>query len=168
MHQKYLTNPILRLRHQQGAAIVEFALILTLLITLMAGIFEFGRAFWYYDAMTKATRDGARLMSVADMTTIASVGVGRAKDQVVFVVTDPDGGARVPDFTTANVVVTCLDAAFDDSTCADGTAPGGVRVQITGYTMAIGQFIPFLIGNSSYSVTLAPPNSPHTSMAYMP
>lgn len=156
---------IKRSARQHGAAVVEFALILTLLISLMAGIFEFGRAFWYYDALVKATRDGARLMSVSAKATIASTGVQAAKDAVAFAVADPVAGAGVPDFTAANVAVTCLNDAFDDITCADGTAPGGVRVQIVGYTMTIGQFIPILLGaSSSYSATL----SPHTSMAYMP
>lgn len=150
---------------QHGAAVIEFALILALLISLLAGIFEFGRAFWYYDALTKATRDGARLMSVSAKATIASSGVQAAKNAVAFAVADPAAGAGVPDFTTANVEVTCLNATFDDDTCADGTAPGGVRVQIIDYTMTIGQFIPFLIGaSSSYSATLAP----HTTMRYMP
>jgi Flp pilus assembly protein TadG len=150
--------------HQHGVAIVEFALVLTLLITIMAGIFEVGRAFWYYDALTKATRDGARLMAVApkaNLTTAATGGVAKAKIQVVDAVT----AAGVPSFTTANVAVTCLDAAFNDSTCVNGTAPGGVRVQITGFSLTVGQFIPFLIGaNSNYSASL----TPHTTMRYMP
>lgn len=152
-------------KHQQGAVVVEFALVLTLLVTLMAGIFEFGRAFWYYDALTKATRDGARLMSVTGKETISSTGVGLAKAQVAYAVSDTISGAGVPNFTTANVDVICLDAAFNDSTCTDGTAPGGIRVQIVDYSMTIGQFIPFLIGaSSSYSASL----SPHTTMRWMP
>lgn len=146
---------------QQGAAVIEFALILTLLISMMAGIFEFGRAFWYYDALTKATRDGARLMSVSAKATIASVAVGTAQTLVANAVT----AAGVPGFAVGNVAVTCLDAAYSDSACTDGTAPGGVRVQIVGYNLLIGQFIPFLIGaSSSYTATL----SPHTTMRYMP
>ncbi|RJG04568.1 TadE/TadG family type IV pilus assembly protein [Noviherbaspirillum sedimenti] len=145
---------------QHGAAVIEFALILALLISLLAGIFEFGRAFWYYDALTKATRDGARAMSVSATADIASVGVGLAKKEVADAVT----AAGVPDFTEGNVAVTCLNDAFDDAACTDGATPGGVRVQIVGYTMSIGQFIPFLIGaSSSYSATL----SPHTTMRYM-
>lgn len=160
------TNPCKRrLARQHGAVVVEFALILTLLISLMAGVFEFGRAFWYYDALTKATRDGARLMSVSAKSTIASAGVQAAKDAVAFAVADPIEGAGVPDFTTANVAVTCLNATFDDAACIDGTAPGGVRVQIIDYTMTIGQFIPFLLGAStSYAANL----SPHTTMRWMP
>lgn len=145
---------------QHGGAAVEFALILALLISILAGIFEFGRAFWYYDALTKATRDGARLMSVTDKASIASSGVSAARQAVV----DAVASAGVPDFDTPNVAVTCLDAAFNDATCTDGTAPGGVRVQIVGYSMTIGQFIPFLLGgSSSYTADL----SPHTTMRYM-
>lgn len=151
-----------RSKRQQGAVVVEFALILTLLITLMAGIFEFGRAFWYYDALTKATRDGARLMSVSPKASIASAAIGDAQTQVVNAVTN----AGIPGFAAANVEVTCLTATFDAGpACADGTAPGGVRVQIIDYTMTIGQFIPFLLGaGSNYAVEL----SPHTAMRYMP
>lgn len=144
--------------------VVEFALILTLLISLMAGIFEFGRAFWYYDALTKATRDGARLMSVApkaSLNTAVTGGIASTKTQV----TDAITAAGVPDFTTNNVAVTCLNATYGDATCTDGTAPGGVRVQIVGYTLTIGQFIPFLLGaSSSYTAAL----SPHTTMRWMP
>lgn len=150
-----------RALQQQGAAIVEFALVLTLLITLMAGIFEFGRAFWYYDALTKSTRDGARLMSVAKNTAVEN-GVTNTIAQVVSAVTD----AGVPNFTGANVQVTCHNAAFTATiACTSGTVIGGVRVQIIGYNMTIGQFIPFLLGGSNnYTAGL----SPHTSMRYMP
>lgn len=145
---------------QDGGAAVEFALILALLISILAGIFEFGRAFWYYDALTKATRDGARLMSVTDKANITPGGVTAAQQAVVNAVTS----AGVPNFTTANVSVTCLDATFNDASCTNGTAPGGVRVQIVGYSMTIGQFIPFLLGgSSSYTADL----SPHTTMRYM-
>lgn len=145
---------------QHGGAAVEFALILALLISILAGIFEFGRAFWYYDALTKATRDGARLMSVTDKASITPGGITAAQQAVVNAVTS----AGVPNFTTANVSVTCLDATFNDASCTNGTAPGGVRVQIVGYSMTIGQFIPFLLGaSSSYTADL----SPQTTMRYM-
>ena len=149
-----------RTARQHGGAAVELALILVVLTTMMAGIFEFGRAFWYYDALTKATRDGARMMSVSPKATISSVAVGLAKTQVVNSVI----AAGVPAFGAANVAVTCLTAALADGTCTDGTAPGGVRVQITGYSITIGQFVPFIIGSST-SYTANP--SPHTSMVYM-
>jgi Flp pilus assembly protein TadG len=162
MRQKISTTSIKRTARQRGGAAVELALILILLTAMMAGIFEFGRAFWYYNALTKATRDGARMMSVSPTATIASSAVGLAKTNVVNAVI----AAGVPSFGVANVAVTCLTAALVDSTCVDGTAPGGVRVQIVGYTITIGQFTPFYIPGSSTSITANP--SPHTSMVYMP
>jgi Flp pilus assembly protein TadG len=147
---------------QHGGAAVELALILLLLTTMMAGIFEFGRAFWYYEALTKATRDGARMMSISPKATIASVAVGNAKTLVVNSVV----AANVPSFVAANVAVTCLTTAFAVGTCTDGIAPGGVRVQITGYTITIGLFSPFYVPGSSTSVTANP--TPHTTMVYMP
>lgn len=161
MHPLKLGSSSRRQLGQRGGSTVEFALLLTLLISILAGIFEFGRAFWYYDALTKATRDGARLMSVTDRANIASAGVATARQLVVSGVTS----AGVPNFSIGNVQVTCLDATFTDATCTNGTSPGGVRVQVVGYSMTIGQFIPFLLGgSSSYTANF----SPHTTMRYMP
>lgn len=146
---------------QRGGAAVEFALVLTLLISILAGIYGFGRAFWYYDALIKASRDAARLMSVSAKAGIGTTGVLAAKAIVVAAADN----AGVPGFSDINVRVLCLDANFDNgSDCVDGTKPGAVRVEIIDYTMAVGQYIPFLIGaSSSYSTTLAP----GTTMRYM-
>ena len=52
-----------RIRTQKGVAIVEFTIVLPLLLLLMLGIAEFGRALYQYNTLTKAVRDGARFMS---------------------------------------------------------------------------------------------------------
>src|SRR3989441_7028931 len=91
----------------RGAAVVEFAIVLTLMLLITAGIFEFGRAFQYYDALAKATRDGARLMSAAPQATINNVALVNAKN---LVVTEANAANLSPNLTTADVVVTCLDA----------------------------------------------------------
>lgn len=154
-----LTRCGFNIRRHAGGAVVEFALLLTMLITLLAGIFEFGRAFWYYDALTKATRDSARFMSVAPKDTIATAGVLAARDLIVTAARN----AGIPSFLATNVDVVCLDLNFNDSVCTDGSAPGGIRVQVS-YPMTIGQFIPFILGGSlRYAATL----SPHTTMRYM-
>ncbi len=143
---------------QSGAALVEFALVESILILLLAGTYEFGRAFAFYDALSKGTRDAARYMSVAKKATINSASVSNAKDIVVAAA----NAAKVPGFARSNVVVTCLDASYNDSSCVDGTAPGGVRVEISGYNVNIGQTIP-LIGSSVRIISL----TPHTTMRYM-
>lgn len=147
-----------QLSKQSGAALVEFGLVASILFLLLAGTWEFGRAFAYYDALSKATRDGARYMSVAKKANINSSAVSNAKDIVVAAA----NAAKVPGFARSNVVVTCLDASYNDSACADGTAPGGIRVEITGYAVNIGQTIP-LIGNAVRNINL----TPRTTMRYM-
>lgn len=50
---------------QKGVAAVEFALLLTLLIPIAFGGTEFGRLFYQYNTLLKATRQAARAMSLA-------------------------------------------------------------------------------------------------------
>jgi Flp pilus assembly protein TadG len=139
----------------RGAAIVEFALVLTLMLLITAGIFEFGRAFQYYDALAKATRDGARYMSTAPKATISSVAVSNAQNLVVAAANTAN---LSPILTTGDVVVTCTPA------CADGTAPADVEVSISGYSINIGGVMPFVSGTTSYTGI---PLAPHTTMRYM-
>lgn len=52
---------------QRGVAAVEFAIVVSLLLTLLFGIIEFSRIIFYWNAATEATRLGARLAVVCDM-----------------------------------------------------------------------------------------------------
>lgn len=55
--------------HQCGAVAVEFALIAVLfLLALLVGIIELGRVFYYMNATAEATRLGARVAVVCDMS----------------------------------------------------------------------------------------------------
>ena len=51
----------LRLRSERGAAILETAITLPLLLLVAAGIFEFGRAYQTWEVVTNAAREGARV-----------------------------------------------------------------------------------------------------------
>ncbi len=57
----------LRERQTRGQALIEFALILPLLILLLLGIFDFGRAVYAYNTVNNAAREGARL-AIVDQT----------------------------------------------------------------------------------------------------
>ena len=46
--------------HKKGQSMVEFALILPLVVLLIAGLFDLGRAFFALITITNATREGAR------------------------------------------------------------------------------------------------------------
>jgi Flp pilus assembly protein TadG len=148
-----------QLSRQRGNAVVELALVIFVLLMLLAGMVEVGRGFAYYEALTKATRDGARAMSVADKATIASSAVATAKALVNQAAQD----SNVPNFSTSLVTVTCLKANYVADTCTDGTAPVGVTVAINNYDLLVGGWMPFLIGPASRHWNFAP----STTMRYM-
>jgi Flp pilus assembly protein TadG len=48
------------LKHEEGAAVVEFALVLPLLLMILFGIIEFGLVLYNQEVITNASREGAR------------------------------------------------------------------------------------------------------------
>ncbi len=52
------------LRSERGAAAVEFALVLPILLVLALGIVEFGRAFQVQATLAAAAREGARVLAL--------------------------------------------------------------------------------------------------------
>lgn len=50
-------------RKESGAVAVEMALLLPMLVLLLFGVTEFGRAIYQYNALAKAVRDSARYLS---------------------------------------------------------------------------------------------------------
>jgi Flp pilus assembly pilin Flp len=61
-------------RNEKGAAIVEFALVVPLLLLLLWGIVDIGRAFYTLNNLASAVREGARTAAVmaTDPTTTAN------------------------------------------------------------------------------------------------
>jgi len=55
-------------RHQQGATVVEFALVLLVYLTFLLGITDFGRMLFTWSGASEATRAGARYAVVCDDT----------------------------------------------------------------------------------------------------
>lgn len=158
---------------QQGVAAVEFAIVVFILLLIAAGMVEFGRVFWYYDALAKGTRDAARYLSTvptASMTATGACGISGmsgvacAKDVVVRAAS----AARVPGFAAGNVSVVCTP-----TDCDAATKPSDVtRVTVSAsFVMTLGALFPFVSSTGPGSVaagtipgvTLAP----HTTMPYM-
>jgi Flp pilus assembly protein TadG len=50
-----------RIRSERGAAIIETAFTLPILLLISVGIFEFGRAYETWQVLTNAAREGARV-----------------------------------------------------------------------------------------------------------
>jgi Flp pilus assembly protein TadG len=53
-----------RVRHERGETLVEFALGLTLFLTILFGTIQFGLAVWQYNVISNLAQEGARWASV--------------------------------------------------------------------------------------------------------
>jgi Flp pilus assembly protein TadG len=148
-------------RAQRGVAAVEFALVLFVLMVLVSGTVEIGKTIWYFNSLTKSTRDGARLLSMAPADELSG-SVAAAKNLVVAAAT----AAGVPDVTVANVEVSCLNGGFSPVACVDGTPPINVKVAIIGYNVVLGSWIGVFSATGT-TTTTDTALAPHTTMRYV-
>ena len=107
----------------RGVAVVEFALVIPLLLLLVFGIVEFGRAYQTRLTVTNAAREGVRVLAVTDdqpaaeaAALVAATGIDPA--QVTIVATPCSGGMPavvqvsypvvidIPGTGTYNIIVT--------------------------------------------------------------
>lgn len=109
----------LGLFHQRGSAVVEFAIVLPLLLLLTLGTAEFGHAFYRYNTLTKAVRDGARYLAAH----------ARLGDTNVIVL-GRNGPEGVP-LTLATQNVTVFGNAYGTGTAVlDGLSVGDINVTV--------------------------------------
>lgn len=95
---------ITRLRNQKGAALLETAITLPLILLVSVAIFEFGRAYQVQQVLTNAAREGARVAVLPEYTDAQVTGVVRTYLR--------DGGLRVVDpAITRNVPVGATTAS---------------------------------------------------------
>jgi Flp pilus assembly protein TadG len=57
-----------RIKSERGAALLEAAITLPMLLLIAVGIFEFGRAYQTWQILTNAAREGARMAVLPDPT----------------------------------------------------------------------------------------------------
>jgi len=57
-----------RIRSERGAALLEAAITIPMLLLVSVGIFEFGRAYQTWQILTNAAREGARIAVLPDPT----------------------------------------------------------------------------------------------------
>jgi Flp pilus assembly protein TadG len=57
-----------RIKSERGAALLEAAITLPMLLLIAVGIFEFGRAYQTWQILTNAAREGARIAVLPDPT----------------------------------------------------------------------------------------------------
>lgn len=86
----------MRKRSERGAALVEAAVTIPILLLIAVGIFEFGRAYQTWQVLTNAAREGARLA--------VTPGASSTSVQDLVRVYMQNGG--LPNHATATVQVT--------------------------------------------------------------
>jgi Flp pilus assembly protein TadG len=84
-----------RLKGQRGAALIETAVTLPLILLVSVSIFEFGRAYQTWQVLTNAAREGARIACLPDYT----------DTQVTTTVTNYMNGGRLNGASAAISVV---------------------------------------------------------------
>jgi Flp pilus assembly protein TadG len=82
-------------RQQRGSALVEFALTFVVLFGVFSGSFEFGYAFYAYNTLVNATREGARYASLKPYDSASSTPSAALQSAVQNMVAygNPAGGA---------------------------------------------------------------------------
>jgi len=127
--------------NERGSTLVEFAIGVTVFLTAMFAVLEFGRALWVHNALTDAARRGARYATMH-----SPADVGQVKNVVVFGDPNGSGSPMVTNLTTANVNVSYNNFGLNDGT---------VSVSITSYQF---QFVLPLVGTTitmpNYTTTL--------------
>ena len=104
-----------------GAALVEFALIATLLFTILFGIIEFGLAFRDWLSVTSSTREGARVAAAAGNEPDADCAILNAMTGPLLAVpTDDADTFRVFIYKANNDG--SISGEFQEFTANDGTS----------------------------------------------
>ena len=128
-----------RASRQQGVAAVEFALIASLLFTVLFGVIEMGRLLWTWNAAVEATRYGARLAVVCDLND------SRIKTKMI---------TRLPSLVNGNITISYLNPPAPINTCTSLDCKA-VKVALTGYThTAIIPLVPLSLTLPPFGTTL--------------
>ena len=128
------------LRAPRGAAIVEFALVVVVLVILVFGLLDLGRALWTWNSAVDAVRRGARTAAIVN---IGDTGAVVAEMQNAF-----------PSIDAASVTIEYSpDGHFPGAACVRGTCRY-VRVAIPGYAFQpVMFFLPDTIAMPGFSAT---------------
>jgi len=140
-------------RSERGTQLVELAIVLPVVLMLMGAAAEFGRFFYTYQTLAKATRTGARYLMTE---TAAGTEDAKAKNLVVY---GNESGAGTP-------VITGLSGANVRVVRSGGSNafPERVTVRIEGFTYQPLFDLGKLVGKPTLSLRV--PVSPSTTMRY--
>lgn len=135
-------------KSEKGQSLTEFALVLVFLLSLLAGVFDLGRAFFAYIIIRDAAQEGAVFGAIAPKDDINAF-TSAVADRVVAAYVDPSDPSNVPiDINALNIQVDIIG-----SPCA---APGnGIRVTVD-YSLPVSMpFLGALIGSQNVQLSTA-------------
>lgn len=109
-------------RSERGTQLAELAIVLPVLLMLFAATADFGRFFYQYTTLAKATRAATRYLVTAGVNSTEDT---RAKNILVYGNAEGAGAPVLTNLTTDNVTIIRTGGA--------PSVPQVVTVQITGY-----------------------------------
>jgi Flp pilus assembly protein TadG len=112
-------------KRQTGAAIVEFALVAVVFLTVLLSIMDFGRVLFLWNSAAEATLLGARLSVVCNNLG----GTNDGFDKVLATM------QQYMPIQAANLTVNWYDNSGNISATCDSTNCAGVSVSISGLTI---------------------------------
>jgi len=121
-------------RVDSGAALVEFAVVLPLLILLLVGIVEFGLLFYNKQVLTNASREGARA-GIARVAGIEGIVVDYCQDRLIRFDTDVNPDITVTGAMGAFGEDLTVDVSYDYAFLVPGLFSVGPTLQLTARTV---------------------------------
>lgn len=122
-----------KLRNARGAALIETAITLPILLLVCVSIFEFGRAYQTWEVLTNAAREGARVAIIQ----------GTTDDEVVTQVRNYMSIGQLPNAATAVVTVNRNVALTGSDTASQ------IQIQYPFRFMVLNPVVHLVVGGSS-------------------
>ncbi|HET7456669.1 MAG TPA: TadE/TadG family type IV pilus assembly protein [Gemmatimonadaceae bacterium] len=119
-------------RDERGAAMVEFAIVLPVLVVLVLAIIDFGRLLFLYNNLANAVREGARFAAVQQPDPCTTTAKGLATARVQNYIATFGGTAASGSYT---VTATCI-----------GSPTQQVQLTVSGYPFQALTPLPFFSG----------------------
>jgi Flp pilus assembly protein TadG len=130
-------------RCERGTQLVELAIVLPLLLVMFGAVAEFGRLFYTYQTLTKATRAGARYLTTEPANGASDA---EAANLVVYGNTAGTGDPIIAGLTADNIEVTREGA--------NPSLPERVSVSIDGFNYVPLFDLGALVGSDSLSMNV--------------
>jgi Flp pilus assembly protein TadG len=141
-------------RDDRGIQLVELAIVLPLFMILFGATAEFGRYFYEYSTLAKASRVGARYLTNSAINTTEDT---KAKNLVVYGNMDGTGSPVISGLTTANINIVRSGGTV--------SIPQTVTVQVTNFKYEPMLNLGALTNNATFSLNVD--IKPSVTMRYL-